>query len=77
MALNTTTLKQAILDALNMADNSCKQPGATPIAVKTELANNLANAMEAFVKSGQVNPGIQVEVNTFGVGATIAPGTIS
>lgn len=78
MALDTTTLKASIIVAMKKAENNSKVAGATPDQIQEAYANDLTNAILAFVKSGQVNPGITVQVSTeSGSGATNGIGTIS
>lgn len=78
MALDTTTLKASIITAMKKAENNSKVDGATPDEIQQAYAEDLTNAILAFVKSGQINAGIAVTVSTdSGVGATTAPGSIS
>lgn len=78
MPLDTTSLTTAIRSAMDKAENTSKQTGATPEQVKQAFAEDLANAMKAFVSSGQVNFPIPVQVTpASGTGATTAAGTIS
>lgn len=78
MGLDTTTLKASIITAMKKAENNSKVAGATPDEIQQAYAEDLTNAITSFVKSGQVNPGISVQVATdSGSGATNGIGSIS
>lgn len=61
--------------ATAFADN-----GDNPGAAQKKLANALATAIDKYIKTAQVNPGIAVATAgspTAQTGATTAPGTLS
>lgn len=78
MALNKSGLQSDIntlLTALLAFDGSSGKTQADSIE---KFKNDLADAIDTFVKSGQVNAGIAVSVDpNTGIGATTATGIIS
>lgn len=75
MALNKSGLKSAIKAALLAQRNITTDPNAAA----DRLADDLANAIDAFVKTGEVPAGIPVSTAgsaTAQTGATTANGTI-
>lgn len=76
MALNKTALKSSLKAAL-LEQRNLKED---PTAAADSLAAALSDAIDAFVKSGQVNPGIPVSTTGTAAaqtGATTGPGMIS
>lgn len=74
MALNKTALAQAILDLMT----KMRKETETEID-DSKFANGLADAIDTFVKTGEVPAGIAVSTTgsaTAQTGATTAPGKI-
>lgn len=76
MALDTATLTTDIKALLDQAETKSKVKDATPEQIKQEYAQGLAAALEKFVKSGKVQPGITLTAGD-ATGATTGLGTIS
>lgn len=65
--------------ATQLLDIFTRMRQATEISDQ-QLANDLANAIDAYIKTAQVNPGIPVATagsSTAQTGATTGPGTLS
>ena len=75
MALDKAGLKTALVAA--MTDTISGSPSTEQTNNIDQLATDMADAIDAFVKTGSVNTpaGVAVQVNTgTGTGATTAPG---
>jgi len=84
MALATpaleTSIKLLLEDLLKIDNPNSKDISSAQREAIDKFASDLSTAIETFVKSGQVNPGIPVSTTgtpTAQTGATIGPGTIS
>lgn len=76
MALNKPALKSAIKTALLAQRNITTDP----VSAADQLATALADAIDTFVKTGKVQPGIAVSTTgsaTAQAGATTAEGSIA
>lgn len=65
MALNKTQLKQALLNAFNAVSNI----EGDPADFRQQLATELSNAIDAFVKSATVTVNAGIAVSTTGTAA--------
>jgi len=73
MALDKTSLKSGILTILQNSGG-----GKSAEQAQEDFADQMSTLIDTFVRSGAVNSGIIVQVNTgTGTGATTGPGTIS
>ncbi|MDR2652135.1 MAG: hypothetical protein LBC68_07455 [Prevotellaceae bacterium] len=76
MALNKEILKTAVFAAFKSQQNKTENPDGA----LNDLASKLAEAIDAFIKSAQVNPGIPVSTtgsSTAQTGVTTGTGTLS
>lgn len=77
MALDKNSLIDDIYSALNKSEEESKVENATPEDVKKNHAQYLADAIEKYIKSGEVEAGIKVSVTPqTGNGSTIERGKI-
>lgn len=75
MPLDKLGLKLLLEEALNTASKAVQNPPGT----RAQLATDISNAIDAFVKSGDVKPGITVSTTgtaAFQTGATTGIGKI-
>lgn len=74
MALSRTQLKAALLSAYQQAE----QADVEPEQYLELLCDKLATAIDTYVRSAEVQPGMEVQVNTStGTGATTQPGSLA